>query len=106
MVGLLQPIIPRRANLMLHCGAHAGARTSIGKTPTPNQTATWTPIPHSLLIEEVERVLKTSGLTVVNEAHSLTHDGLRYFGLMEIRNGAVHQDYAWVLGLRNSHDKT
>jgi hypothetical protein len=59
-----------------------------------------------LLIEEVERVLKTCRLSVVNQAHSLTHDGCRYFGLMEIRNGAVHQDYAWVLGLRNSHDKT
>jgi hypothetical protein len=24
---------------------------------------------------------------------------------MEIQNGAVHPDYGWVLGLRNSHDK-
>jgi hypothetical protein len=39
-------------------------------------------------------------------AHSLTHDRLRYFGLMEIQNGVIHRDYAWVLGLRNSHDKT
>jgi hypothetical protein len=59
-----------------------------------------------LLIEEVERILKTNGLSVVNQAHSLTHCGSRHFGLMEIRNGSAHRDYAWVLGLRNSHDKT
>jgi hypothetical protein len=58
------------------------------------------------LIEEVEGVLKSNGLSVVNQAHSLTHDGLRYFGLMAIQNGVIHRDYAWVLGLRNSHDKT
>ena len=103
MVALQPP--PRRANLVLHCGAHAVARMSIGATPTPEPTATWTPIPHTLLIEEIERVLQTHRLRVVNQAHSLTHDGSRYFGLMEIQNGAVHQDYAWVLGLRNSHDK-
>jgi hypothetical protein len=105
MVAALQPM-PRRANLVLHCGAHAVARTSIGGTSTPKPTATWTPIPHMLLIEEVERVLKNNGLSVANQAHSVTHDGLRYFGLMEIQNGVIHHDYAWVLGLRNSHDKT
>src|SRR5207249_7085786 len=46
------------------------------------------------------------GLSIVNQAHSVTHDGLRYFGLMEIQNGVIHQDYAWVLGLKNSHDKS
>ena len=41
----------------------------------------------------------------MKEAHSLTHDGMRYFGLMQIQNGQDNKDYAWVLGLRNSHDK-
>jgi hypothetical protein len=45
-------------------------------------------------------------LSIVNQHTVLTHDRLRYFGLMEIQNGVIHQDYAWVLGLRNSHDKT
>ena len=43
------------------------------------------------LIEEVEQVLRSNGLSVVNRAHSLTHDGLRYFGLMEIENGVIPQ---------------
>src|ERR1041385_4993413 len=105
MEQILQPQ-PRSTNLLLHCGAHAVDRVIIGSTSTPEATATWTPLPHMALIEEVEQVLQSNGLSVVNQAHSLTHDGLRYFGLMEIQNGAIHQDYAWVLGLRNSHDKT
>jgi uncharacterized protein DUF932 len=105
MEAVLQPQ-PRCANLLLHCGAHAVDREIIGTTPTPEPTVTWTPVPHMALIEEVERVLTTNGLSIVNEAHSLTHDGLRYFGLMEINNCVIHQDYAWVLGLRNSHDKS
>jgi Domain of unknown function (DUF932) len=97
---------PRRANLLLHCGAHAVDREIIGATPTPEPTVTWTPLPHMALIEEVEQVLDSNGLSIVNPAHSLTHDGARYFGLMEIQNSVIHQDYAWVLGLRNSHDKS
>jgi len=104
MEALLQQ--PHRANLLLHCGAHAVDRMIIDSTPTPEPTDTWTPLPHMALIEEVERVLNTNGLSVANQAHSLTHDGLRYFGLMEIQNSVIHQDYAWVLGLRNSHDKS
>jgi hypothetical protein len=97
---------PRRADLLLHCGAHAVDRAIIGTTPTPEATATWTPVPHMALIAEVEQVLKSNWLSIVSQAHSLTHDGLRYFGLLEIQNGVVHGDYAWVLGLRNSHDKS
>jgi hypothetical protein len=75
MEALVQPQ-PRHANLLLHCGAHAVDREIIGATPTPEPTATWTPVPHTALIGEVEQVLKSNGLSVVNQAHSLTHDGL------------------------------
>lgn len=103
---MVAKILPKKSlNLVLHCGAHSVARSSIVKSTTPRPTATWTPIPHILLIEEVERALKTNGLKIVNQAHSLTHDGSRYFGLIEVQNGSIHPDYAYVLGLRNSHDK-
>jgi hypothetical protein len=96
---------PRRSNLVLHCGANLVPRRAVSGVPTPSATQTWAPIPHSLLVEQVELALHANRLRVVSQAHSLTHDGLRYFGLMEIHNGAVHPDYGWVLGLRNSHDK-
>src|SRR6185312_10695181 len=41
-----------------------------------------------------------------NEAHALWSDGLRYFGLLEVTNGHLAEDYGLVIGLRNSHDKS
>jgi len=106
MVELLQsPPITRHPNLILHCGASSTSRNVIKSTTTPRSTATWTPIPHIHLIEEVERALKVNGLKIASQVHSLTHDKARYFGLMEIHNGVSHADYTYILGLRNSHDK-
>src|SRR5438477_98341 len=57
------------------------------------------------LIKRVRSTLATTKLTIGHQAHSLTHDGARYFGLMEIQSRKASEDYCWVLGLRNSHDK-
>jgi hypothetical protein len=96
----------RIPNLILHCGANLAERSAVEKVPTPRATETWTPIPHLQLIERVEHTLKANALSVGTFAHSLSHDGARYFGLMQVMNGDNPDDYCWVLGLRNSHDKT
>ena len=95
-----------RPNLLLHCGAQRVERHQVQLVATPRATATWTPIPHLELVTRVERTLKTNGLVVGTQAHSLSHEGLRYFGLMEVQRAEADEDYCWVLGLRNSHDKT
>ena len=92
--------------LVLHCGASAVPRAALAEVVTPERTPSWVPIPHTALIDQVELALRNNDLTVTGEAHSLTHRGDRYFGLYQIRNGATHDDYAWILGLRNSHDKS
>lgn len=99
---------PRRIpNLCLHCGAEKVELTDVRNVRTPRPTHTWTPIPHHQLIERVQNALTTSRLTIGTQAHSLSHDGQRYFGLMEVKNQRMHSDdYALVLGLRNSHDKS
>lgn len=91
----LQPEPIRRPNLLLHCGARAVEREEVMDVPTPWPTDTWTPIAHIALVAHVEQTLRTNGLVIGNQAHSLSHDGARYFGLMEIRHS---QDYCWVLG--------
>jgi len=109
MVQLLQPApIQRRhtPNLILHCGATAVDLDQVSSVKTPRPTSTWQPIPHHQLIQTVQRTLATTNLTIGTQAHSLTHDGSRYFGLMEIHGRKTSADYCWVLGLRNSHDKT
>src|SRR6266849_2032494 len=85
MVALQQQPPRHHANLILHCGANLVPRTAVSAVPTPSATQTWAPIPHSLLVEQVELALHANRLRVVSQAHSLTHDGLRYFGLMEIQ---------------------
>ena len=110
MVQILEraPAAPQRRhpNLLLHCGAHAVEIDAVANVKTPASTRSWVPIAHHQLIETVQRTLAATNLTIGSQAHSLTHDGSRYFGLMEIQIRKPNQDYTWVLGLRNSHDKT
>lgn len=99
----------RRANLILHCGAQAASLDEVRYVQTPDPTPSWQPIPHLNLIQTVEKALTNNGLAILHQVHSLSHDGQRYFGLMEINGkalGAPNEDYCCVLGLRNSHDKT
>lgn len=95
-----------KCNLVLHCGAAEVPRKALAAVPTPAATETWRPIPHEEYVRQVEWELPRYGLDIVHEAHALTHDGTRYFGLIQVQNGCNSPDYSWVLGLRNSHDKT
>jgi uncharacterized protein DUF932 len=93
-------------NLVLHCGAQHAERQAVEDAFTPAASASWVPVPHHRLLEQVESTLVASGMHVENEAHALWNNGLRYFGLLEVTNGHAHDDYGLVVGLRNSHDKT
>jgi hypothetical protein len=93
-------------NLVLHCGARHVPRDEVESAATPPGSRTWQPIAHQSLLHQVESTLVASGLSIVSQAHALWQDGLRYFGLLEVHNGEAQEDYALVIGLRNSHDKT
>ena len=95
----------KSCNLILHCGAEAVERDALKAVRTPAATSSWQPVPHLRLVQQVEHALAASHLTIVNHAHALSHEGNRYFGLLQVQNGSENPDYAWVLGLRNSHDK-
>jgi hypothetical protein len=109
MIGLIEnppAVQKRRPQLCLHCGGHLATREEVANTSTPSPTNTWQPIPHIELIERVEEALELNKLEIGNVAHALSHGGARYFGLMEIRSPELAaDDYAYVLGIRNSHDK-
>lgn len=95
-----------KANLVLHCGAQNASREQIAAVQTPPRTQTWVPIGHHTLLSGVQGALERAGLHVVNEAHGLTRDGSRYFGLLQVANGENAEDFGLVLGLRNSHDRS
>ena len=109
----IAPLLPpkhKSPNLILHCGGHQATREDVNRVHTPDPTETWQPIPHNRFLQQVENTLKTTNLKIGSVAHSLGHGGQRYFGLMEVTSRITSQntseDYCWVLGLRNSHDKT
>lgn len=93
-------------SLMIHRGGQHVAREQLRHAGTPAATATWQPIPHHTLLDEVEAALTRNELRITDQQHALAHDGLRYFGLLQIANGQNPSDHAWILGLRNSHDQT
>jgi hypothetical protein len=109
MIDLIEnpPAVPKRSpKLLLHCGGYLATREEVANTSTPSPTNTWQPIPHIELIERVEEALQLNHLDIGNFAHAISHAGARYFGLMEIRSPELTaDDYAYVLGIRNSHDK-
>jgi hypothetical protein len=97
----------KTANLVLHCGAAKVDREIITTIATPEHTDTWYPIPHIDFVTQVESALTAANMRVVEQAHSLTKEGNRYFGLFQVSNcQSTGDDYSYVLGLRNSHDKS
>lgn len=96
----------KRPNLILHCGAHEVPRKELAKVELPPTTETYHPIGHDTLVDLVEDKLADVGFRFGAQAHSLTKNGDRYFGLVQLLNGSSDEDeYALVAGLRNSLDK-
>jgi len=93
--------------MLLHCGAELVSRQQLWTVPTPDRTQSWYPIAHSTVLSEVEDQLEGCGFTITESAHSLTHDGSRYFGVIGITIASRSiTDFSWVVGVRNSHDKS
>jgi hypothetical protein len=95
----------KSGNMILHCGAGFVTRDQLELIKTPEPTKTWHPIPHTLLIDEVKSALCGETIEVTEEAHSTTVDGMNYFGLLEVSNKSKSEDFAYVVGLRNSHSQ-
>jgi len=94
------------SNLVLHCGSRACDRARLATVPCPPATETHHPIAHISLVEQVEKALLASQMRIVNESYGLTEDGSRMFGLLQVESSQELQDYAYVVGLRGSTDKT
>ena len=107
MHDVIQNHPPTRKQMTLHCGAEDVSRSDVFNTATPRATQTWYPLPHRDLIMEVEGQLTGAGFTISGESHALSHHGNRYFGVFGLNLPDKKSDhYSWVVGIRNSHDKT
>jgi hypothetical protein len=93
-------------NLVLHCGARHVDRATLANIPCPPATKTWHPVSHIYTLQQVERSLNASNMRIVNESFGVTEDNARMFGLLQIANCQDAKDYAYVIGLRGSLDKS
>ena len=92
--------------LMLHSGAKLVTMDELKGVATPDATETWTPIPHTTLIDMTVERLAAQGYEMSNVQHSISKEGNRYFGTMELKKGDAYGDYTMIAGIRNSHDKS
>jgi len=97
-----------RNPMLLHCGGQVIERAALFGIQTPRATETWFPLPHRHLVEEVENQLTDAGFQLLGQTHAISHDGNRYFGILEVSQFSTipSNGHVWVVGLRNSHDKT
>ena len=103
------PVPPATNNrILLHCGGQVIERDALFGIQTPPATDTWFPLSHRHLVVEVESQLVDAGFNLLGQTHAISHDGNRYFGILEVSQfGNMPQNgHGWVVGLRNSHDKT
>jgi hypothetical protein len=94
-----------KPNLVLHCGGHEVERTALEGIVLPPATDTYFPVGHSTLLDMVEDAVQDIGFRFGVQAHALSKEGQRYFGLIHLLNGCGNDEHALVLGLRNSLDK-
>jgi len=89
------------------CGGNGiGDREALGKIQTPQATRTHCPVDHKWLVDKVSNRLEENNLKILQEVHTTSHEGQRYFGLMQVQDTTRPEgDRGTVVGVRNSHDK-
>ena len=92
--------------MLLHCGAKIVNRGELFDVPTPSGTSTWYPLAHATVLRAVEGQLAGCGFTITGQTHALSYEGACYFGVLTITMaGRDINDFSWVVGVRNSHNK-
>ena len=103
------------SRLMLHCGANVVTWDEVKAVKMPEATESHCPIPHAYLVQEVRDGLTNMGFCLTEEVHAMWGDGLRYFGLIALKENVggdigyrneVSQGRQFVFGIRNSNDRS
>jgi hypothetical protein len=93
------------ATLMNHCGGHEVTLDELRLIHAPPATDTWFPIPHYEVFETVDRTLKAAGYEVKNQTFSISREGQRFFGVMDL-SSSILDGITLAVGIRNSTDKS
>lgn len=90
--------------LIAHCGAEKLSRDQLVTILPPEPTATFKPIKHAVLVDEVHDALARRQLSVVKDEYAVSEDGMRLFGVLDLATSA--NDFRFSIGIRNANDKS
>jgi len=94
------------SDLIVHAGGWKASRADLASVPLPEETASYVPVPHQRLIEELELHIPRFGFTITQETFALARDGAQMFGVISAINGSNQSDYCLAIGVRNSYDRS
>ena len=91
--------------LILHCGAREVIRGELDLIEAPPPTTSWYPLKHSTVVTAVEGTLDRAGFSIVKSRLSVSHDGFRFFGVLDLAS-QIGSSESLSIGIRNSNDKS
>jgi len=94
------------SQLVLHRGGWEATKADLAAVPVPEATVSYVPVPYGRFVEEVELHVPRFGLRIVSEEFALARQGQQMFGVLTCANGHNLEDFALVIGLRNSLDRS
>lgn len=89
--------------LNLHSGGEVVSYDALRQVAIPEATASHVPIPHFRVVDLIKTTLGMYGHEVTEETHALDYEGLRYFGLLQLKSS--YTGYTDTVGIRNANDK-
>jgi hypothetical protein len=90
--------------MLSHSKSVLVGRQDLADLVTPAPTATHFPVPHARFVETLAESLHYRHLEIVHEEYAVSHDGLRFFGVLTL--SVEESGVRIAVGLRNSHDKS
>lgn len=91
--------------LVVHAGGtKLKGRQELLDIPTPDATASHSPIPHHRFVEMVIESLAYRKIDVIKDEYAIAKDGARVFGFLTL--DLAKDGVNLMLGIRNSHDRS
>jgi hypothetical protein len=90
--------------LMSHCGTVKVDREFLRTLGLPEETDTFKPIAHSVLVDAVEESLSFRRIRIEKSEFAVSRDGMKMFGLLEVNH--EFDGIRFAIGLRNANDKS
>jgi hypothetical protein len=94
-----------KATLVLHCGAHQVSEDELAQYQAPPPQGRWFPVQHNRVLQVVNQSLGEAGYGVKRRTLSVTKEGHRFFGVMDLES-TLAPGVTLAVGIRNSVDKS